>query len=143
MKSSQYYQDNPQGERLPEGWNTVTVKNVKFRETKNGDTLIVDLFDSEGRIAVDFLNIDDAGSNARIASLARISNCNWEASATPDDVANLLAANLFNVDVEIVWGKGDKCFVRSYESSKGTKQQATQAIPQPAQGAPRKRNSFL
>lgn len=142
MKSSQYYNDNPKGERLPEGWNTVTVKQVKFRETKNGDTLIVDMNDSDGKVAVDFLYIDDAGSNARINALAKIAGVSWNDGSTPEEVANLLTANLFNVDVEVVWGKGDMCFVRSYESSKGAAKAPAQPTPQATQSAPRKRTGF-
>lgn len=134
MKSSQYYQENTQGERLQEGWNTVTPKEIKYISTSKGDCLLIKVGDEEGRVATDFL-YDNGDHNARIAQLAEIGGVTWNDGAPGDEVAKLLNESIFTLNVRVKWGQGDKCFIQEYGPA-GAQKPTTQPQAQPTQAAP-------
>lgn len=142
-RSTQYYKDNPRGARMAEGWNRGCVpKKIWYNEPKDEGKLpaiIINWENQEGEVATDFLYENSDRSNARVALLADIANVRWDEGATGRDIAEIFTANLFNVDIEVKWGKGDGAFIQEYAPS-NSKPPAKQATPQPTNSAPKTRS---
>jgi hypothetical protein len=120
FRSSQDIKENPRGPRMSEGWNSCTNKGVNYIESKKGPTLIFEWVNTRGEIVSDFIGETDSfGSHARLKALSEIAGVDWEEGASGDDIAQMFNASLLKMDVEVVHGKGDGAFVKSYRAYGG------------------------
>lgn len=112
MPNYEEMEQNPSG-RMAEGMNTVTLSRARVNEFKGREVMIVTWKDQTGAEIDDWFD-DEKRNWARLFGLCRVLGIKWTGDIEWSAVAKLIENNAISVDVQVVWGKGDKAYCKAY-----------------------------